>query len=247
MKIPRPGVQSALTLIELMVVIAVIGILAALLLAAVSQAKGRAQRIQCVGNLHQLGVGLQVFLSNNHGYPAAFQNTNDDYPGYWALQLERGGLGIASPQTNFYQKGIWLCPSAQWHYHNVSADELNFYGYNAFGVLPVGNLTNSPGLLGHHAWSSSEFTPIADSEVSVPSDMIAIGDGNGSMFFMRGNLAVREKTENILTRHQGKANVVFCDGHVESPTLQFLFTDTSDAALSRWNRDHQPHRELLAP
>jgi len=50
-----------------------------------------------------------------------------------------------------------------------------------------------------------------------------------------------------LSRHQGKANVVFCDGHVESPTLAFLFEDTSDAALSRWNRDHQPHREKLSP
>jgi prepilin-type processing-associated H-X9-DG protein len=48
-------------------------------------------------------------------------------------------------------------------------------------------------------------------------------------------------------RRQGKANVVFCDGHVESPTLQFLFEDTSDAALSRWNRDHLPHREKLSP
>jgi hypothetical protein len=27
--------------------------------------------------------------------------------------------------------------------------------------------------------------------------------------------------------------------------LQFLFEDTSDAALVRWNRDHQPHRERL--
>jgi antitoxin ParD1/3/4 len=41
--------------------------------------------------------------------------------------------------------------------------------------------------------------------------------------------------------------VVFCDGHVESPTLPFLFTDTSAAALSRWNRDHQSHRERLSP
>jgi hypothetical protein len=30
---------------------------------------------------------------------------------------------------------------------------------------------------------------------------------------------------------------------IESPTLEFLFEDTSDAALARWNRDHQPHRE----
>jgi prepilin-type processing-associated H-X9-DG protein len=45
----------------------------------------------------------------------------------------------------------------------------------------------------------------------------------------------------------GKANVVFCDGHVESPRLPFLLADTSAAALSRWNRDHQPYRERLAP
>jgi prepilin-type processing-associated H-X9-DG protein len=38
----------------------------------------------------------------------------------------------------------------------------------------------------------------------------------------------------------GEANIIFCDGHVESPPLPFLVTDTSTAALSRWNRDHHP-------
>jgi len=52
-------------------------------------------------------------------------------------------------------------------------------------------------------------------------------------------------TRTATTRHQGKANVVFCDRHVEAPTLKFLFEDTSDAALVRWNRDHLPHRERL--
>ncbi|HTA94544.1 MAG TPA: hypothetical protein VK769_00315 [Verrucomicrobiae bacterium] len=33
----------------------------------------------------------------------------------------------------------------------------------------------------------------------------------------------------------------------ESPTLQFLFADTSDYALSRWNRNPLPHREKLSP
>jgi prepilin-type processing-associated H-X9-DG protein len=56
-----------------------------------------------------------------------------------------------------------------------------------------------------------------------------------------------ESTKRARARHQGKANVVFCDGHVESPTLQYLFADTSDEALSRWNRDHLPHREKLTP
>jgi hypothetical protein len=41
--------------------------------------------------------------------------------------------------------------------------------------------------------------------------------------------------------------VIFCVCLVESPTLKFLFEDTSDVALARWNRDHQPHREKLSP
>jgi prepilin-type processing-associated H-X9-DG protein len=52
-------------------------------------------------------------------------------------------------------------------------------------------------------------------------------------------------TKQAYARHQAKANVVNCDGHVESPTLDFLFQDTRDAALARWNRDHHPHRERL--
>ena len=46
-------------------------------------------------------------------------------------------------------------------------------------------------------------------------------------------------------RHSGRFNILFCDGHVESPTQKVLFDDTSDAALVRWNRDHQPHAERL--
>jgi hypothetical protein len=40
---------------------------------------------------------------------------------------------------------------------------------------------------------------------------------------------------------------VFCDDHVENPRLQTLFGDDSDSDLSRWNRDHLPHRERLNP
>jgi hypothetical protein len=40
---------------------------------------------------------------------------------------------------------------------------------------------------------------------------------------------------------------MFCDGHVEAPKVEFLFYNTTDKALARWNRDHNPHRELLQP
>jgi prepilin-type processing-associated H-X9-DG protein/prepilin-type N-terminal cleavage/methylation domain-containing protein len=242
--------RTAFTLVELLVVIAIIGILATLLLPTLSQAKGRAQRIHCVNNLHQLGVGLQVFLGNNSGYPVMALNTNQGYPAYdklWVAQLEREGLGVTNPETNYWQKGVWLCPSARWSATTLAGGfAAASYGYNRRGVLWPGNGSYEFGLAGHLDSSLHGLTPITESEVAVPSDMIAIGDCySGTVELVRRKVAEQATHGNILTLHQGRANVVFCDGHVESPTLKFLFEDTSDAALARWNRDHLAHRDRL--
>jgi prepilin-type processing-associated H-X9-DG protein len=104
------------------------------------------------------------------------------------------------------------------------------------------------GLLGHYDTNSQKIVArIAETEVVVPSDMMAMGDNLfGSFFLMRRDLASYAKW-NAPARHQGKANILFCEGHVESLTLKTLFVDNSDAALARWNRDHLPHREMLTP
>ncbi len=123
------------------------------------------------------------------------------------------------------------------------------YGYNDDKFAGKGLLdsTNKFGLEGHYrpgpgfasAWP---FIPIAENEIVAPSEMMAMGDCfEANALFTRRRIDVFTEFGNILDRHQGKAEVVFCDGHVESPTLQFLLEDTTDAALARWNYDHQPH------
>ena len=55
----------AFTLVEMLVVIAIIGVLAAILLPALTRGKQRAQRIQCIGNLKEIGTAFQLFAHDH--------------------------------------------------------------------------------------------------------------------------------------------------------------------------------------
>ncbi len=66
--------RRAFTLIELLVVIAIIAILAALLLPAFRRAKESARAASCLSNLHQIGIGLQLYVSDNGNHMPAIED-----------------------------------------------------------------------------------------------------------------------------------------------------------------------------
>lgn len=72
--------KRAFTLVELLVVLAVIGVLAALLFPALVGAKEGAKSTACLNNLHQIGIGLQLYVQENQNLLPVMQNVGTNGP-----------------------------------------------------------------------------------------------------------------------------------------------------------------------
>jgi prepilin-type N-terminal cleavage/methylation domain-containing protein len=116
----------AFTLIELLVTIAIIGILASLLLVVLASAKEKAWRVQCVNNLKQVGIAVEVY-AQDHGGRLPGPSWQGIYENYDNLITNRltfymaTYLGLPMPTVTPHAAKILRCPSASHHWHEADS------------------------------------------------------------------------------------------------------------------------------
>lgn len=113
MVVPRD--KRAFTLIELLIVIAIIAILASLLLPAVARAKRRAHQTACLSNLRQIGLAAQMQLSEDDDRFADRRDLKTAL-GYrpwttWPASDPRGGWAAVVWSNQLPNEAVWRCPS----------------------------------------------------------------------------------------------------------------------------------------
>lgn len=225
--------KMSFTLIELLIVIAIIAILAAMLMPSLNKARSAAKTSQCLNNLKQCVLGIQQYAGDYRGYAfIQWSSSHDKWPQwYGGVITNLGGKYIKHQQMT--------CPSAHfgkgypYTIEHLVTDKHTGYGiHGSMGrSAATRDAADNPmsGIIryANDKWTARESgaPTYAGDNVFVllarlpgPSNLVLLADtssargkkdNNAGAIFAQG-----DSDYNIFTRHNGRANTARFDGSV---------------------------------
>ncbi|OQA83243.1 MAG: hypothetical protein BWY31_02916 [Lentisphaerae bacterium ADurb.Bin242] len=152
----NPSLLCQFTLIELLIVISIIAILAAMLLPALNRAREFAKQVNCLGNIRQFGLAAHSYAQDSRDNIAVWQI---DHPG---IRWNGGSTGALQWRSSFNTSlmaclnyfsvrktgtvltGL-LCP--KWEKMDANMTYMDCYSPNAYGARDAIDESKSPGIL----------------------------------------------------------------------------------------------------
>ena len=236
MKFPPAARSIGFTLIELLVVIAIIAILAAMLLPALTKARGRAEAISCMSNTKQLMLGCLMFSGDNDD--RLIPNGAATVPGLASSRWVDGGLDwtTAPDNTNVFKlidsqqsvianyvksTGVWKCPADRYESPAQKAagmgPRVRSVSMNAAlgGAPQIDNQT--PGRMYFAARKQSDLIRPGPSLIWVTLDEHPDSINDAVFHLIEGRLKTTAEWRDLPAsyHYSGGANLSFADGHSE--------------------------------
>lgn len=204
------------TLIELLTVIAIIGILAAILIPVVGAVRENARAAQCLSNLRQIGVGIAGYALDNNGWGPAARNiehqprgggTSTEMTFHWNIwehvgydyehfQNPNNSMRVTSHTENVFHcptiRNALPTPPSEMYYGGQSGGVAYAYGINALAAQ--GGNTN---------------VRVPLDQLDSPSTTVAVAE----VFYWY--VTTNYYRQFGLVPHNGSGNFLFYDGHVE--------------------------------
>ena len=192
------------TLIEVLLVVAIIGILASLLLPALGKARAQSQSSVCMNKLKQISIAAYMYSEEYNNYAPLNEETNP-----WGKKLS---LNNYLPEIDINNKSnIYSCPEG--------ADLVDYWGMNYAMNWRLGWDNGTDDQVDFYA-----NIPINSNHASETVFFLDAYNNNAIMW--KGGLddnGVYNAGPGLnVARHQNKGNVSFIDGHVEARNGELL-------------------------
>lgn len=226
------------TLIELLIVVAIIAILAGMLLPALNNARRMAKKADCMNNLKQWGVGFVLYTDSykeffpfRYGYSETYPSGASDVLNWWkVIGRDMLRLGMVPNAPNYITKsgrGKLCCPEVIFgsKYKRTGAVLSTQYAYQ-YNVT-FGQPTNN------------YMSPYRIAKFKQPSSAAVVADGWEDIDYFDRWIASYDaanyNTWHFQNRHGSAANILRGDFHV----------DSVDAKKIHWT--HAADRTILYP
>lgn len=230
----------AFTLLELLIVVAIIALIASMLLPAIGRAKQQAKLARCTANLRQVGLATRMYLDDSGGWFFKYQEMVTGGT-YWYFGFEtsaslgapEGQRQIDLTKAKLYPYfgtvgGIEVCPSFQYDLSTYKAKYKSAsYGYGM--NLRMDSKHES-------SWTAKGGRLIWFADCAQVNTWQAPASASNPL--VEEWYYVDLAWKSVQFRHNGRANLLFCDGHVESMPFYPGSLDTSvpGAMIGRVNK-----------